>query len=88
MVLESVLKIGANSKFIKVEHNVVDRGGIIQEDIGGGISKASAINNTRWKYDVNYGAIFANGDANDTLIEFITENIILDFAKSILDFLG
>lgn len=81
MVLNSVLEIGANSKFIKVEHNLIDRGGLIQEDIGGGISKAPAINNTRWKYDINYGAIFANGDANDTLIEFITENSNFGFCE-------
>lgn len=80
MILEALFELAANSKFTKFEYKLTDRTGLIQQDIAGGLSKARAINNARWKHDIDYGAIFYNSESSDEILNFMQEHPNFAFA--------
>lgn len=81
MILDRVMELRANGNYTKIVSIVRDRSGIIQEDIEGGMSKAPGINNARWKRQIDYTALFKNGESYDKLIDFMTTYSNFAFAR-------
>ena len=86
IILDEILRLGANSEYTKIEYDRLDRGGLIQSDLASNLTKAPAINNTRWKWNVNYGAIFGHDpdrfdrDKYEELLDFMEKYPNFTFA--------
>lgn len=78
MLLERKIELNANSKYTLIVPKKVDRRSGIHTTIDGSISKYSAPNSTRWKWEYDYGAIFHNGFSYDFMLEFMenTNNFV------------
>ena len=73
MLLEIGLEIDANSSYVDIGFNLVDRGGRIDTSVGGRGRRGPGLANERWKWNYNFGVIMDSA-AMDTLRNWMEEN--------------
>ena len=82
MVLEEALILPANAQFRELAYKLSDRSSILKEDLAKRITKVPGVEQDRWKWDIDYVALFHPRNVNNLDVNLDTYNKLINFIKN------
>ena len=81
MVLNEQLSLDANGRFTEIIYKISDTSSILKKDLAERVSKIAPLRNERWKWTIDYTALFRGSEINTEESDEDQYNKLINFIK-------